>query len=368
MFSNVFGREKGGFMKKAALVGLCLALAVGMMTGCGTANKSSSSSSSSSSKSTTKISQMSKSELQKKWKKEPAYNTTIKVGYNGGACLGGLGIAKAKGFYQKEGLKVKIVSVKDASDAIGTGKVDMGGDHIATLLVPAVNGVKLTFTTASQTGCKSLYVLKSSNIKSTKDLKGKTIAVPDGIGGSDQNITMRYLNHDGIDVHSVKYKVVSEDAVVQAMKKGEVQAVNLSDMFAAPFVKDGTLKRIRSITYDKDFQKEPCCIIAINSDFLKKNPITAYKMTKAFSDANDWIQKNKPAAAKILLKNSWASGSESDLVGFMDDWNYSISDKDCQTALINVMNDYKKFKLFEHNNFNTKEELNRVWDPLLLNN
>ena len=74
------------------------------------------------------------------WKKEPAYGKEIIVGYNGGLCLGTFGIAQMKGFYEAEGLKTKIVRMAGGSsaqtDAIGTGKVDVAGDHIATMLVP----------------------------------------------------------------------------------------------------------------------------------------------------------------------------------------------------------------------------------------
>ena len=37
-------------------------------------------------------------------------------------------------------------------------------------------------------GCKSIYVFNDSEIKTAEDLKGKTIAIHDGIGNSDQNI------------------------------------------------------------------------------------------------------------------------------------------------------------------------------------
>ena len=132
------------------------------------------------------------------WKKEPAYGKAVRIGYNGGLCLGTFGIAQMKGFYEAEGLKTEITRYQGGSsaqgDAIGTGKIDVTGDHIATLLIPAVNGVRMKFTSGIHTGCKSLCVLNDGPIKSTKDLVGKTISVPDGIGASDQNITMRLLS------------------------------------------------------------------------------------------------------------------------------------------------------------------------------
>ena len=130
---------------------------------------------------------------------------------------------------EAEGLKTEITRYQGGSsaqgDAIGTGKIDVTGDHIATLLIPAVNGVRMKFTSGIHTGCKSLCVLNDSPYKTTKDLVGKTVAVPSGIGGSDQNITMRFLLRDGIDpVNGVKYKVTDQGAAVLAMQNGEIEA------------------------------------------------------------------------------------------------------------------------------------------------
>ena len=75
-------------------------------------------------------------------------------------------------------------------DALGTGKIDIARGHIATILVPAVNGVQMKFTTGIHTGGKSSCVLADSPYKTTKDLVGHTIAITTSIGGS---IAMRFL-------------------------------------------------------------------------------------------------------------------------------------------------------------------------------
>ena len=219
------------------------------------------------------------------WKKEPAYGRTIRIGYNGGLCTGTLGITQVKGFYEAEGLKTEIVRYQGDTvtlgNALGTHKIDVAGGHIATLLVPAANGVQMKFTTGMHTGCKSLCVLNDSPYKTTKDLVGKTVAVPSGIGGSDQNITMRFLLRDGIDpVNGVKYKVTDQGAAVLAMQNGEIEAGLFSDQFIQKFLKDGTLRVVRSITTDDDFKNETCCIYAVAKDLCENSPITVKKMTR----------------------------------------------------------------------------------------
>ena len=298
------------------------------------------------------------------WALEPMYGKEIIVGYNGGLCTSAPGLAKAKGYYDKYGLNVKVMNVQSRIDSIGTGKIQLMTDHIATLLVPTVNGIDMVFTTGAHTGCKSLYVLADSGINSTKDLIGKTVAVPDGIGDSDHNIGLRFFNHDGISPKEVKFRQVELTASILAMENGEIQAVVMPDQFAETFMKEGKIKIIRSLTFDEDFQKEPCCIHAFNKTFVKNNPITAKKMTQAIKECSAWIQDNIEEAAQVLRENNWASGDFDQAVRMMKTYNWTISDEFTETALRNIIDDYKTFGLIAENK-DTNEVLHTVWNPLL---
>ena len=306
---------------------------------------------------------------EKAWQQEPAFGKIIKVGYNGGLCLGTFGIAHIKGFYEAEGLKTEIVRMGTGGssaqiEALGTGKVDVAGDHIATLMVPTVNGVRMKFTTGIHTGCKSIYVPANSDIQKTSDLIGKTIAVPDGIGASDQNITMRFLSHDKVDPMKVKYKVVDAGASVLAMQNGEIQAALLGDQFAKKFLDDGTLRIVRSLTFDEDFQKEACCIHAIHLDFYEKNPITALKLTKAHENASRWIMDNREEAVKILLDNNWASGDPKVVLEIFNTYNYDVSDQTTEDTLRSIIEDYKSFGFIDKNK-DTEGIMKKIWDPMV---
>lgn len=304
------------------------------------------------------------------WKKEPAYGKTITIGYNGGLCLGTFGIAQIKGFYEAEGLITKIVRMNGSgsvqTDALGTGKVDVAGDHIATMLVPTVNGVRIKFTTGIHTGCKSLYVCADSQIKKTEDLVGKTIAIPEGIGASDHNITLRFLSKDKVDIKKIHFKVVEPGAAVMAMQKGEIQAALLSDQFARGFLDSGKLRIIRSLTYDDDFKQEPCCIHAVRLDFYNANPLTVRKLTRAHEKASAWMMDNPEEAVKILLNNNWASGDYDLVVSIFKTYNFNVSDVETEKALRSIIDDYKKLGLI-NNSKSTDAIINQIWDPVLVN-
>ena len=304
------------------------------------------------------------------WKQEPAYGRTLRIGYNGGLCTGTLGITQVKGFYEAEGLKTEIIRYQGETpvlgDALGTGRVDVAGGHIATLLVPAANGVQMKFTTGMHTGCKSLYVLKDSPYKTTKDLAGKTVAIPTGIGGSDQNITMRFLLHDGMDpVSGVRYKVTDSGAAVLAMQNGEIEAALLSDQFAQKFLENGVLRVIRSLTFDDDFKGETCCIYAVARDLCENSPVTVKKLTRAHENARKWIMANREDAVKLMLENKWASGEFDKVLAFFNTLDYSVTDKATEETLSRIIDDYKTCGIL-NKNFDTQETLKKVWDGVLM--
>lgn len=296
------------------------------------------------------------------WKKEPMYGKTILIGYNGGLCTGAPGIAHAKGFFKEAGIDTEIVSIQTQVDALGTGKCHLATDHIATLLVPTVNGVDMVFKKGAHTGCKSLYTLKGGGFDSTEDLKGQTISISDGIGASDHNIGLRFLNHDNIEPEEVNFKVVESTATILAMQNGEIAGSVLSDQFAEKFVQDGTLQVVRSLTWDDDFKLEPCCVHAFNRTFVEENPITAAKITKVLDETKTWVENNTEEAAQVLFDNNWASGDFDQAVRMMESYDWEIDDEKSEKALINIIDDYKKFGLIKSDK-STEQILEMVWQP-----
>ena len=251
----------------------------------------------------------------------------------------------------------------EAKDAVATGKVDIAADHLASVFVPAVNGLNLVFTKGAHSGCKTLYVLKDSEIQSTADLKGKTVSLSDGIGNSDHNIALRFFSNDGIKPEEVKYKVVANDAVIMALQNGEVQGAMMSDMFARKFVDEGIIRPIRSLTTDPDFKIEPCCVQIMNADFAKENPITAKKLENASIYCSQWIEDNKETFVDLLLEKNWASGDRQKVLDFANSLNFVLSNEQTETAMRKVIKDYQSFGLLDKN-LKEEEIVEKFWKPM----
>ncbi|MBQ6720060.1 MAG: ABC transporter substrate-binding protein [Oscillospiraceae bacterium] len=295
--------------------------------------------------------------------KEPAYGKPVQF-YMSDGCTSGPTVADDKGFYAEAGLTAEGFKGTSYTEALGTQQATVAVGHIATMLVPITNGVDLTFVGGAHIGCKTLYVLADSEYKTTEDLKGTKISVPNGIGASDYNITCLLLDADGIDPQKdVELMQVSSDACVTAMENGEISAALLSDTFAYAMVKDGKLRAVRSLL-DSDFQDENCCVIAMNRTFTQENPVHAKKIVQAVQKAHAWMRENNEECTQLLLDRGWNGGDFDMNVMINNSLQFGLAQDFTAKTLEDVVGRYVRLGLIT-NMDDVAEIMSLAWTPVL---
>ena len=296
-------------------------------------------------------------------KNEPAYGQSV-LYYMSDGCTSGPTVADDRGFYAEAGLTAEGFKGTSYTEALGTQQATVAVGHIATMLVPITNGVDLTFVGGAHIGCKTLYVLADSPYKTTEDLKGTNISVPNGIGASDYNITCLLLDADGINPQTdVNLMQVSSDACVAAMERGEISACLLSDTFAYAMVKEGKLRAVRSLL-DSDFQDENCCVIAMNRTFVQENPVHAKKIVQAVQKAHAWMRENPDEATTLLLDRGWNGGDFDMNVMINNSLQFGLAQDFTATTLRDVVGRYVRLGLIT-NMDNVDEIMELAWIPVL---
>ena len=295
--------------------------------------------------------------------KEPAYGKPVQY-YMSDGCTSGPTVADDKGFYAEAGLTAEGFKGTSYTEALGTQQATVAVGHIATMLVPITNGVDLTFVGGAHIGCKTLYVLADSEYKTTADLKGTKVSVPNGIGASDYNITCLLLDADGINPQTdLELMQVSSDACVAAMERGEISAALLSDTFAYAMVKDGKLRAVRSLL-DSDFQDENCCVIAMNRTFVQENPVHAKKIVQAVQKAHAWMRENNEECTQLLLDRGWNGGDFDMNVMINNSLQFGLADDFTAVSLEDVVGRYVRLGLIT-NMDNVDEIMELAWNPVL---
>ena len=295
--------------------------------------------------------------------KEPAYGKPVQY-YMSDGCTSGPTVADDLGYYTEAGLTAEGFKGTSYTEALGTQQATIAVGHIATMLVPITNGVDLTFVGGGHIGCKTLYVLADSEYKTTADLKGTKVSVPNGIGASDYNITCLLLDADGIDPQKdLELLQVSSDACVAAMERGEISAALLSDTFAYAMVKEGKLRAVRSLL-DSDFADENCCVLAMNRTFVQENPVHAKKIVQAVQKAHAWMRENNADATQLLLDRGWNGGDFDMNVMINNSLQFGLADDFTAVSLKDVVERYVRLGLIT-NMDNVDEIMELAWSPVL---
>lgn len=298
-------------------------------------------------------------------KKEPAFGTKLTYIYNGGNCVSAKYMADVLGYYEDYGINADIMQGESTYMAVGTGQAMWGIDHIATMLVPITNNVNYTFVAGAHIGCKTIFVLNDSPIKTVEDLKGKTIAIHDGIGNSDHNIVARLIDEYGVDPNKdVELLNVETSATLAGMENGEIDAAIFSDIWAYDMVKEGKLRAVISLTTDPAFQDEPCCVVAMNNDFIKNNPVHAKYATMAIKRAGQYNRMNAEDAVKFMMDDGKLSGSYEKNIECWNSLHFGLSDAFTERALREIAEDYLRLGLISDSSLTVDAIMEKAWNPV----
>ena len=167
------------------------------------------------------------------------------------------------------------------------------------------------------------------------------------IGGSSHNKIIRFFLADGLKQDAATCVQVESSAAIQSLQSGDIKACLLSDRFAKKFVDDGTLKVLRSITWDDDFKDETCCVMAMSGKFVKENPVISQVLTKCVMDAYMYIAENKEEAAQIMV----------------DQQNWAVSNADTKETIKAVAKDYITAGIIT-SDWTVDKVVETAWHPL----
>jgi ABC-type nitrate/sulfonate/bicarbonate transport system substrate-binding protein len=211
-------------------------------------------------------------------------------------------IAQDQGIWAKNGLDVELVLASaDTSAGIPrmlNGEVQFvngGGPQIikavsSELPVTLVSG--LQSSDASTQPTDGLLVPADSDIKSLKDLEGKTVGVS-GLGGTTNVVNNIALRNAGVDPSTVTYVNLAPPALQAAAESGQVDAVLIFGLYYTQATGSG----FRSIEGSGTNGLPGTLQIGYltTNDYLAQNPETVEKFTKALSEANDYANAHPDA-------------------------------------------------------------------------
>ncbi|MHB1044366.1 MAG: ABC transporter substrate-binding protein [Eubacteriales bacterium] len=229
----------------------------------------------------------------------PAETPQLTIAYSTWIGYAPLVLAKEKGFYEKNGVKVnleKIESVADRRTAMAADRIQGFASTADTHVMTAAAGIPLVQMLALDDSYGGDGIVAKKEFKKLEDLKGKTVAVHTG-GGASYFWLQYLLAQKGMKISDLKVQDMSAGDAGAAFVAGKVDAAVTWE----PWLSKAKSTDFGAVMISSDMT--PGIIVdtlALRKDFVDKNPQAVKAVAKSWFEALDYWQKNKADADKIM--------------------------------------------------------------------
>jgi NitT/TauT family transport system substrate-binding protein len=142
-----------------------------------------------------------------------------------------------------------------------------------------------------------IVVGKNSSIRSMKDLKGKTVAIPSLF--SNQNFVFHKLMTDhGMKQDDITLVVLPPPDMPTSLAAGAIDAYFVGEPFCAKAELDGTG---RVLYYARDIWPNfISCALVVHEDLIKGNPGVVQDLVRGIAESGMWAETHRAEAAKLV--------------------------------------------------------------------
>lgn len=238
-----------------------------------------------------------------------------------------------KGIFKAEGLNVVPTPLENAtaiSAAVNGGSVQFGEISTDSFLLAASNGVPLKAvagggdqpapaSTNSHDDTNVVLVPPKSDIKSAKDLEGKTVAV-NQLHALFQLTIEATMQRAGADPSKVNFVVMSFSQSLQALMAGRIDAAAEVEPFVTQGLQGGAKIAVNLFPFDSSQQTNWVTgVYVVSSKYAEKHPGVVESFRKAMATAESYAEahpdevrdtvpsysKVDPAMAKVMILQHW---------------------------------------------------------------
>lgn len=212
-----------------------------------------------------------------------------------------VGVAQTKDFFKQEGIDAEIIRMNPNVATMALVSGDVGYTTLIGSVIGAnLKGAKLKMIACSQDRTP-LALVGRAELKSVKDLKGRTIGV--GSYGSTPDIVARMIvKHFGIDPDTeIKVLALGSDAArLAALKEGVVDVI----IVAPPVDFEGQKMGFNILIRAGEVFRFPYNGLGTSVRKINENPDEVKRVLRALIKANGFIRKNKEGTVQVLV--DWA--------------------------------------------------------------
>jgi len=198
---------------------------------------------------------------------------------------------------------IKVENSVAADKALASGEVDLG---LATALAGVMRidaGDPRVLLSGVHVGYFELF--GTERVRSVRDLKGKTVAVP-ALGSSQHGYIASMAAYVGVDPRKDINWVVHRGAqAIQLLAEGKIDAL----IGFPPEPQQMRAKKIGHVVVntatDRPWSEYFCCMVTGNREFVRKHPIAAKRATRAILKARAVCELEPQRAAQLMVDRGY---------------------------------------------------------------
>ena len=250
----------------------------------------------------------------------PPETTTIRLFQQPLACYAPLFVAEplliAEGFRRVEYVPVPTLGLPPVGTRHGTisvllnaGHIDLGALDPPAHILSLDAGGSAVLLAGLHAGCYKL--LASERIRTVRDLKGKTVAVP-SLGR--HAFVASIASYVGLDPRK---DIVWANATAADSMRLFADGVLDAFMGFAPEPAELLARKVGHVLVDtltdKPWSQYFCCILAGSREFVRKNPVATKRALRAILKANEICSADPERAVRAIVARGYARGYDAAL-------------------------------------------------------
>jgi len=187
--------------------------------------------------------------------------------------------------------------------ALAFGKVDFNAGMVGELVARIDAGDPIVILAGTHAGCFELF--GTDRVRSVKDLKGKTVAVP-GLGTSHHFFVASIAAYVGLDPEKdITFVTLPLAETIQLFADGKIDAI----FDFPPVPQELRARKIGHVVIDgrvdRPWSQYFCCMLAAHREFVQKYPAATKRAVRAIMKANEVCTREPERVAQLLVDKGY---------------------------------------------------------------
>jgi NitT/TauT family transport system substrate-binding protein len=182
--------------------------------------------------------------------------------------------------------------------ALASGEVNINMCFAPDAVIRLDAGDPIVILSGGHIGC--FEVFGTDQVRAIRDLKGKTVAVPN-LRAGEITFIASMAAYVGLAYKDINWVTHPRAEAMQLLAEGKIDAF----MVAAPELQEFRTKHTGHVvvngTLDRPWSQYFCCMVAGNRDFVRKHPVATKRAVRAILKAADLCGREPERAARLLI-------------------------------------------------------------------